>query len=534
MPIDQLPGALIVPSRAQLVSWFLRDWQLYSPRSRVDKGSEAFLRASVYADQALPLFSNAVLIAANTSRSTMTGAALDNEATSLGTQRFGAVGASGSMSVTTSSGGGTIYQGDLVVIGSNTYQCMATALYASTPSTPAQVPVQGVTTGVGTDQDPGTIGLWQVPRPGIAQSCFVTAQVDGSGLDGGQDTESDDQLRQRLDFIAANPPASGNDAQIIELASRCPGLSIQQAYTYPCIQGPSSTCLVFSLRVTQAGGNPIPNSAQLALMTAWLQAPGNLPADISITVGALVSQPTAIALRPTWAQGVPSWVDATPWPLFTSAGAEPVVGVAVGGNTSTLFRVLNAATAPTIGQNVGVFDLANLTFRRKKILSFTTPLANTYDLTIDTTNAISDTSYTPSAVAGQGAAGQYVFPWSDSLDTLTPAIVAYLGGIGPGEQVPAYQQVDPGSRLRRIPRSPGLYPSIINNRITSGPNNAPFVPYGAPPPPPVPTLDDATSLDDVAVLDVGGLGATLPYLTNIGGAGGYSYQIVLADLGCYP
>ena len=550
------------------------------------------MKAQIYADQAMPQFANAVLISRNTSRQTMVGVALDNEAADLGTQRNPPVGATGAVTIGASVGGVTIYQGDVAVIGSNLYQCTATALYLPN----AQVPITGITTGTGTNQDPGTIGFWQVPRPGCNPSFTVVAQAAGSGLSDGAALESDDDLRSRLDQLAANPPASGNDAEIIELASKCPGLSIQQAFTFPCIQGPGTTCLVFTLRTSGAGGNRIPNQAQIALMAAWLQGPGQLPADPSITVATLVAEPIGIVVRPTWADGVPSWIDSAPWPQFTIAGSEPQVGNfggVVGANTSTQFRVLNAATTPSVGQNVAVFDQQNLLFRRKQILSFTTPgawlglhtyatgaqvtatasnnityvftattggttLGSTptwpttfggtvvdgtvtwtnvgapfYDLTISIQNNVSDTSYTPLATTPQGG-GQYVCPWSDSLDTMAPAMDAYFASFGPGEQVIPSLQVDPGSRLRRIPKSPALYPSIVNHRITSGPTSAPFVPYGTTTPAQVPTLDNCTSLNDVAILDVGQAGPNLPFATTVGSPGVTAYLLVFGDFSGYP
>ena len=592
MPLDQLPAALVTPSRDQLVQRFLRDWLIRSPNSRPDPGGEPYMKAQIYADQAMPQFANAVLISRNTSRATMTGIALDNEATSLGTQRFPPVGASGAAQIGASAGGVTIYQGDVAVIGSNLYQCTATALYLPN----AQVPITGISTGVGTDQDPGTIGFWQVPRPGCNPSFTVVAQVDGSGLSDGADLESDDDLRQRLDELAANPPASGNDAEIIALAGQCPGLSIQQAFTFPCIQGPGTTCVVFTLRSSNAGGNRIPNPAQVAMMAAWIQGPGQMPADPSITVGTVVAQPVGIVLRPTWADGAPSWTDSAPWPTFTLPGSEPQVGNfggVVGANTSTTFRVLNATTTPSVGQDVAVFDQPNLTFRRKQILSFTTPgawlgthtyalgaqvaaqasngityvftatvggttlssaptwpttLGGTvidgtvtwtnagapfYDITVSTQNNVSDTSYTPLATTPQGG-GQYVCPWSESLNTLVPAMVAYFASFGPGEQVIPSLQVDPGSRLRRIPKSPAFYPSIVNHRITSGPTSAPFVPYGTTPPAQVPTLDNCTSLNDVAVLDVGQAGPSLPFATTVGSPGVSAFLLVFGDYAAFP
>jgi hypothetical protein len=515
MPLDPLPGQLVVPTRSQSRDLILRDWGIRNPAAVLTTGGEPYLKASIFADAVVPLYANAVAIAKNTSRSTMTGVALDNEAQSLGTQRLGAVGASGSVTIGASSGGTKIFAGDLLTIGAFTYQCLQTAIYQDQ----APVPIQGVSTGPATDQDPGTIGQWQIPRPGSAASCTVTTQTDGTGLDDGHDAETDDQLRQRLNYIAANPPASGNDAEIQELALRCPGLFLEQVFTYPAALGPSSTCVVFTLSATQSGGNRIPNSTQIGLMQAWLQAPGNLPADLTILVGTLVPQNVSVVLLPDWVAGVAGWIDAQPFPPYTSPDAQ-IAAPTTGTTSPTYFRIINTVASPQVGQNLALYDAPNQTFRRKKVLTVASDGGGGYDVTVDTTNSISDTSYTPNV-------GQYVSPWSDSLDTLVPPVVAYMSTLGPGEQFSSFP--DPGSRQHRNPVSPGSYPNVLSARILAGPSTQPFVPVGQTPPAPLPTLATTPALLDVTVQE-----PSLPFATSTGFPGVGSYMQVLGDLAAYP
>ena len=521
MPIALPPlnGTLNVPTRDQSRNLWLRDYQLRNPGARIDPGTEPYLKASTYADSAVPIYVNAQLIAANTSRQTMVGPALVDEARSMGTDRLPAVGASGAVSVTTASGGATIFVGDLLTIGTTIYQCMQTGAYSSTNN----VPIQGVTTGPGTNQNAGTIGQWQTPRPGCAASATVVAQADGSGLSNGHDAESDDELRNRLNFLAANPPASGNDAEIQLLATQCPGLSVESAFTYPCILGPGSTSVAFTLRANSAGGNRIPNATQVALMSAWLQAPGNLPADVSLTVAALIPQQVSVALKTMWMTGVGSWADSPTWPAWTAVLSEPQIATPTTGTASpTYFRVINAAVAPLPGQTIAVFDLANLTFRRKRILSVAVDGggAGGYDLTIDTSQGISDTTYTPYA-------GQFVCPWADNIQTVTLPLVQYLGALGPGEMEASF--LDPGSRQKRSPTSPAQWPSVFSQRIYAGPQTQPFTPYGQQPAAPSPTLSTLSSLLDVGVLE-----PSLPLATTVGSPGVTAYLLVLGDLACYP
>jgi hypothetical protein len=521
--LQPLPSGLITPTRNQLIQYFLRDYAIHNPTARIDPGSEPYLKASVMADTCAPIYYDAILIAKNTSRATRVGVALDDDAVSLGTQRLPAIGASGSVVISAYASGTTIFQGDVFVIGSNQYVCMATALYLSG----AQVPIQGSSTGPGTNQLPGTVGQWQTPRPGCALNATVATQADGSGLDGGHTIESDNELRQRLNFLAANPPASGNDAQIQEIASRCPGLSIEQVYTFPCALGPSSTCVAFTMRATSLGATRIPNAAQLATMLAWLQSPGQLPADLTITVAAIISSPLALVLEPAWAVGFPGWIDASPWPAFTSVDHEPQIAVPTAGAISaTYFRVWGGfveplPVAPSVGQSIAVFDAPNLTFRRKKILSYTADLAGGYDITVDTTEGVSDTSYVP-------VTGQFVCPWSDSLNSLVLPVVAYLASLGPGEQFASF--VDPGSRQRRNPASPAVWPSTLSLRILAGPTTSPIVAQGQPTPVQPPSLVTLTSLADIGVIET----ASLPYSPPTGSPGASCYLITLGDLTGYP
>lgn len=517
LPGSSLPSQLVVPNRNQLITWWIRDYQIHAPNARIDPGSEPYLKACVAADSVTPLYYNSTLIAKNTSRATMVGQALDDEAKALGTQRLPAIGASGAVTITAYAAGTTIFQGDKFVIGPNTYVCMQTALYQSG----AQVPIQGSSTGPGTNQDPGTVGVWKTPRPGCSLNASVAVQADGSGLSGGHLIESDDELRQRLDFLAANPPASGNDAQIQELASRCPGISVEQVFTYPCAQGPSSTCVVFTLRASSLGASRIPNASQLALMSAWLQGPGQLPGDLTVTVGALVASPTPVVLRPDWAVGFPGWIDASVWPAFTSIGSEPQIAVPTTGTTSaTYFRVINAATAPSVGQSVALYSPSKQTFFRKKILSYTTDGGGGYDIVVDTGSGVSDQSYVP-------VVGQFVGPWSDSLATLNLPVVSYFASLGPGEQFASFP--DPGSRQRRNPASPAAWPSQVAARMLAGPANLPTVPQGQPAPAATPTLATLTSLLDVLITE-----PVIPYATPVGSPGIAVNLIVLGDIAAYP
>lgn len=522
MPTD-LPAELTVPTRDEEVARYKRDYSLRAPGADTSPGTQPDIDAKTFADQYVPIGQAALVIAANVPRSSKTGQALTNEAVALGTNRLPAIGASGAVAIATAAGGTTIQQGDTLRDLGNTgftFRCAATATYSST--TP--VPITGVDTGPLTDLDAGTILTWTNPRPGCSDTATVLEQADGSGLSGGQDEEDDPELLQRLDYLAANPPAAGNDSQYQQAVLTCPGFTAQIAFTYPSIRGPGTTAIAFLLRPSVSGGNRIPNPTQIAAVAAWLRS--QFPADDVPLVSLVLGSPITVVLKALWAQGAEGWEDAVPWPPYQASPnlvscQAPTTGV----TSATYFRLYAPGmTAPQVGQNIAFFDAPNLLFRQKRILSVAVDGAGGFDLTVDTTGGISDTSYTP-------LVGQPCCPWSDSLDLLVPTITAYFDQMGTGEMVATF--FDPGLRKRRSPPSPQFWPSVIGNRILgqAPPPAAPPPPTGTTSGPQVqqPSLFMLSALQDVVLVE-----PAPPFPTPVGVPGVAVNLLTLGSLLAFP
>ncbi len=168
--------------------------------------------------------------------------------------------------------------------------------------------------------------------------------------------------------------------------------------------------------------------------------------------------------------------------------------------TPTTFRLTTATstTTPLVGQTIGFYDASVQLFQRKRIGTVAVVVAGkSWDITADTSNAASDTSYTPFV-------GQVASPYSGSLDALAPAIISYFDGLGPGEQVASFP--DPCRRQRRQPSSPTTWPSTINSKLI-----APILAVAA--------IENATVL----------LPAN-PFSTTVGTPGIQSFLITLGDL----
>lgn len=519
MAFDVFPGTLITPSRADLVNLYKRSYLLRNPTADTSDKSQPAIDAYIYADTMGPLFADANLVFGNTSRKNRRGIALDQDAQELGTQRLAAEGSSGFIAIVAAVGGVQLLAGQEGTCNGKRYMVSSTAIYL----TGAQVPVVGIDTGPLTVQPAGALFLWTSAPAGLNAIGTVVQQANGTGLSGGHDAEGDDDLRRRLNFLAANPPASGNDAQYQTLMSGFPGLSVQAPFTYPSVLGCGTIGVAFTLLPNQPGQNRIPNATQQTQMASWLS--GQMPATDVVFVCNLLTSPQLLALKISWAVGSPSWIDSTPWPPWPTAYASVPPYVLTGGTalvpspTQFTLTSIPGGNPPQVGQNLGFYDAVNQVFRRKKILTSTINADTiSYDIQVDTSLGISDTSYTPKL-------NDFVSPWSDSLNTLIPAIVGvpsqlnpdgtstkpiygFFDLLGPGEQKAAF--FDPGLRERRSPRDPAFWASTLTSRV-------------------ILPVYQLTSVQDAQIY-----APTVPYAAPVGTPGVTSYLLTLGVLAAYP
>lgn len=499
---EALPGTIVTPTRDKIASDFTRDWKLRQPLADVGPNTQPAHEAATFADQQMLVYANAIVIANGTSLETSSGVWLEAQArTQLGLEqsqnpRLPAAGGSGFVTITASTGGGTIFAGDEIrdAKSSLRFKCATTALYTNAQ----QVPVIGIDTGPATNLKAGTAMTWSAPRPGIGSAATVFAQTDGSGLSGGRNEETDAQMIARLKNLRANPPASGNDAAYQAAIEKTGGISIQKAFTWPAIFGPGTIAFSFTMNPATSGGSKLPNAAQLALVLANLQA--SMPIDDGIFGCLLIAQSTPVGVKVAWVKSAAGWLDATPWPAYVSPDVM-VDGAAPINATSFRLTTTTSTATPVVGQTFGLYDHVTASFRRKKILTVAVVVANkSWGITVDTSNNASDANFVPTA-------GQAASPWSDSLDSIVPAITSYFDGLGPGEQVASLP--DPGGRKKRQPESPASYPSVISNRLVNG-------------------LFAVSTVFDAEVVE-----PNIPRATSVGTAGVSAYLAELGDIVVY-
>ena len=466
-PLDELPGEIVVPTREELIRRWKRSHKVRVPDAQTGPGTQPDIDARIAADALMPIYAAAVTIGKNAVLEEARGAALEqwgDEREGVGPPRE-AVGASGYATVAASSGGGTIVAGDELVHEDTglLFQAIETKHYSNGDA----VSILGKSTGPATNLEAGTQLRWTAQRPGIGATVTVLEQSDGSGLTGGRDRETDEEYLSRIQREKQERAASGNDAEYQAKAEETPTVAVQKAFTYPAILGPGTTCVVFTMRPPYAGGPRIPNAAQVALVEAHVV--GQMPGDDGAFFALLAEEDADVVYSVSWAEEATGWEDIAPWPPYYAPAGTPGAIVVSAATSATSFTLAaqngnyTGVQQPVAGQTIGFLDPDELEFVRKRILSFTG--TGPWVITVDTTNNVSDTGYTP-------AVGQRAMPWSDSLESLLyteatddePAsgVLAYFDTLGPGEQVASFYDV--GRRQRRQPRPPRNWPSELTTR----------------------------------------------------------------------
>lgn len=489
-------GTFDLPTRDVLTARYLRNYRVRNSAADVGKDTLPYADALSHTDSVIPIYANAQavyqapnLVGASTAR-------LDEIGEAEGVVRPAKGSAGGYVTLEASTGGATIYANDELYYRPTQvrYKVVATKLYADEE----ELGIVSIDTGPPTNLAAGSELTWSSPRPGCKPTCVVTEQADGSGLSGGREAASDEEYAALIVDNRTNPASAGNDAAYTKAVESTPALQVEKCFTYPCIRGPGTTGIAFTMKPATAGASRLPNATQIAQVAANLEA--TFPADDGIFAVTLLAQDVDVALQVTWTRRAVGYVDAVPWPEYETT---PVAVDGAVTPTPTTFRVTTSVstTNPQVGQTIGIWNAATGKFSRKQILSIVTVIDHfSWTLTCDTTNGASDASYTP--VAGQNAS-----PWSDSLNLIAAKVIAYFSGLGPGEQVASFS--DPGSRMRRQPENPGAWPSQIRNRI-------------------VDNIFDVAGVADASLLS-----PAVPLSSTVGSPGATAYLLSLADLAIF-
>lgn len=136
----------------------------------------------------------------------------------------------------------------------------------------------------------GTKLTFVEPVAGVAS----LAVVDGAGLTGGRDQESDDDLRSRVVARMQAPPAGGAASDYVGWARSVAGVT--RAWCYPLEGGPGTVTVRF-VRDGDAGGL-IPDAGQVAEVAAYIAPLRPVTATVTVVAPTLLTQAFNISVTP--------------------------------------------------------------------------------------------------------------------------------------------------------------------------------------------------------------------------------------------
>lgn len=411
----------------------------------VTPGSDWYVLAQGIGNQLAIVSANAILKADELMPDTATGDALARIAALFGLSKQAAAGSVGAVILSASSAT-TIATGSQLVDGSGqTYQVTTGGIY----SDQASVPIAAITTGKSTNLEEGDILRW-VSTPAFADE---KASVGTGGLTNGVDAEDDEALRQRLFSLLQNAPRSGNAEHVAEIAEASTP-SVQKAFVYPAIQGPSTFHVAVTAAPTSTNkSRDIASATLTGTVTPYIQGQYPEHAYSVISTVANVDADVAFGLvlpeAPTASPPGPGggWLDGTPWP---APDASTTWRCTVTSVTSTTVITVDATTSPT----------ANVT----RICWLSPYEWKLYQAVV---TAVSGTSGAYVITLDQPfvgiLTGNYIWPACQNAQAYVDAVLAAFALMGPGEKTSNASALVRGYRR---PRPAAGWPCTLGGHLT--------------------------------------------------------------------
>ncbi|MBM61361.1 MAG: hypothetical protein CL484_00250 [Acidobacteria bacterium] len=212
-----------------------------------------------------------------------------------------------------------------------------------------EILVQSLEAGTGANLDAGAILTWESASVGnLIQTCTVS----GSGITGGADTDTDEELRERLIDRLSFTAVGGNAAFVQQLAEGV-SAAVGDAWVYSAARGPGSyDVAVASAEPSRVLATSVVNSVASAVA-------GELPGHTSLNCTTVVTEPVDVVLAaqlplPQFAGGAGGgWLDANPWPRNGDRGFVVAVTGTLG---LRVYSPAGTAAAPIKGQKIAIYE----------------------------------------------------------------------------------------------------------------------------------------------------------------------------------
>jgi uncharacterized phage protein gp47/JayE len=416
------------PTTVEVLNQVLNDIKYaYETRglvANVGEGSDNWIRSKAFANRISIAFQNNKLSLADLSARTAVGEGLEDYARVFGITRRVASHAAGFVEISCT---GT------VVIPID-YACAApngeryTTITANTVDDGDLVEVIAVNAGEATNQDAGTLLQWESSAVG---GLSPVATVDDGEIDGGEEEDDDETLRDRLIRRLSTPALGGTAAQVAQFAEEA-SAAVEQAYVHAAVRGPGS----YDVVVTKAGGDRTLSATIVSTVDAAVRA--DFPGFADLNTTSVTAEEVDVILNmtlplPVIAGGAGGgWRDSAPWPSTADSALAKVT--VVGGSTITVNST--NLDPPVAGKRFGIWDPVG-----EEMLEFTittvTGVSGAYVITPDPAVSSPLTNVVAGAYCSAGAI---------SLTTYAEDFADAVALLGPGEKTTNVNIIPRGRR----------------------------------------------------------------------------------------
>jgi len=413
------PGELWVPAQGELKRQALDDYRTLLQQNGFDtvetfEGTEVDIRFTAIETMLQPVFYNIAIKADASSEQTATGADLEQRLADAGLPPIPPSRSVGYVTVTVFGTGGRVFADGLEGKLENGLFVQVSGTQAGIENG-GRVRVRSREPGKSANVAAGTEVVWTTPPFNVAAKATVAAP----GLRGGTDEESEEQKRTRIGIRRQTRAGGGNWGHAVEVAMAADA-SIQAAFAYPAIGGPSS-CKVALVKALDESSSDfsraVPDdTVTLATAAVFGEMPGFAEFEVQSAVDEDVDVTLALGLAGN------GWRNTLPWPVASVDGRVTVYSV---GSTTeiTILKSETNGNAPYPGAQIMWWSPT-----KQRWVTSTVVVADddgaTWTVSLDA----------PLVIESSGvAAGDFLSPAAFDSDAHRAAWLAQMNGLGPGE-----------------------------------------------------------------------------------------------------
>ncbi len=416
-----------------------------------------------------------------------TGDDLEAWRLALGLPEVSAQGSAGLMTVSITSGSGTLADGQELTLPNGRRVVVVGPHIGITDS--ADVEIEAVDAGEDTNAEAGT-PLTFFPSAPTNFEAIARVSINGP-LTGGADTETESRKRDRIMNKLQNSPGGGNWGQAREKAfNELP--SVTGAWVNPALGGPASFKLVVAKNFDRDRNDYTRAMATAAVNTVRDVIHGEMPDGIEKIVTTVGEEEADLAIKIKIPNSSLSggdgrgWLDAEPWP--TATGNKTVVTDA--NNDTNIVVDYPGATPPVAGQTrIAWWSPRDMKFRVYTVLDVAGS-AGAWDLKVD--SPMVDSTNTRIAI------DEYISPAAVNIEAYGNTLIDTFESLACGENTADSNRLprslrhpyatddvpeDLSQRLLDEHFSREKHPEITNLAITFCPTTTPTVPASVDDPP---------------------------------------------------